>query len=741
MIRMIRVLNFLHWPLWLKMSTGFFVALAVPLVILAIVVRSSFAAFQSAEVQDRVIQDGQNHHEIVDAVLEDALVNLQLVASQDSIRQSVKVAADQAAPPTIEALSRLLKSNLDTFQQFRALRVVLRDGTGIGRATPFMVSTKQENDRENPAYSNANSALIQNRARAITIEIDGTIEISVTVDTLDGEAMGFLIATVDQRRTILERFSHEETRYPTYSYLVAANQNSAIIAPDRTLEVINQSPERLLIFQRAFDRQEGTELYESNDLGQVVGHYTPIYDPTQPNSVLFALVTELPINVLRNPVLEYASGARLFVAIIGLVGTIVLLILLFNQTIAVPLINLRQAVRAMTQGNFDQPLSMISRGDEIGQLNAALVDMRAHVRRLLDDLETRIAIRARDISATQDVSRYAANQRDLQTLMDQVVQLIVEKFPNIYHAQIYLLDADQQNAILRASTGEAGQSMLQRGHRLAVGSASVIGRATSEGQVIHVRDTRNSDIHKHNELLPETQAEVAIPLRLSEKVIGALDVQSQAPNAFSEDEVNILQTMADQVSVAIENARLYQESVRRLEEIEKVNRQATRRAWQEFVYSQRARQLSSYSGHISGIDLSDLRRQAIQQGKIVVGEVTERGTIPVALPIQLRGQTLGSVEWELYASGLNDHKLQLAQELANRLAVSLDNARLFQESQRVAERERIVSTIAAKLTPQTEINEILQMAVREAGQALRAPQVSIRLHHTNGSNQTHQNGN
>src|SRR4029079_7442790 len=133
-------------------------------------------------------------------------------------------------------------------------------------------------------------------------------------------------------------------------------------------------------------------------------------------------------------------------------------------------------------------------------------------------------------------------------------------------------------------------------------------------------------------------------------------------------------------------------------------------------------------------DLSALRKQAIQQNRIVVGSLTTNLTVPIAVPVQLRGQTLGAVEWEIPANDLDENKLQLAQELANRLAVSLDNARLFQESQRAAERERVVNNIAARLTPQTEIADILQTAVREVGQALRAPQVSIRLHRTNGSN-------
>jgi hypothetical protein len=160
---------------------------------------------------------------------------------------------------------------------------------------------------------------------------------------------------------------------------------------------------------------------------------------------------------------------------------------------------------------------------------------------------------------------------------------------------------------------------------------------------------------------------------------------------------------------------------------------------------QRLSELAADAGVATSTDLSQLRRKALEQGRLVVGEVTERETIPIAVPIGLRGHTLGAVEWELPAQGFGEDKLELARELANRFALSLDNARLFQESRRAIERERLVNTIAAKLTAQTNIDDILEIAVREVGQALRAPQVSIRLHtqspHGNGNGQTHPNGN
>ena len=459
-------------------------------------------------------------------------------------------------------------------------------------------------------------------------------------------------------------------------------------------------------------------------------------------------MTEADANIPVNQATSYFNSARLFPIIVGVTLIFVLLVILFNQIITPSLANLRQAMMGVSRGDFNQPIVGAARNDEIGAVNAAFLDMRVQVRNLLDDLEARVAARTRDIAATQEISRFAATQRNLQTLLDQVVQLIVEQFPNIYHAQIFLLDGERQYAMLRASTGEPGKVLLARGHRLAVGSVSVIGQVIEQQQNIIARDTATSQVHQRNEFLPDTRAELAIPLRVADEIIGALDVQSRYRNAFTEDEVKVLQTMADQIAVAIENARLYQEAVRRLEDIERANRIATLATWQEYIYGQRQRGLTSEAGLETKTDMSELRRNALSQGKIMTGTRTVNNTIPVAVPIQLGGQTLGVVEWELPADDLNVNKLQLAQELANRLAVSLDNARLFEESQRATERERIVNAIAAKLTPQTEISEILQTAVREVGQALRAPQVSIRLHqgtdtpitNGNGSNHSAMNG-
>lgn len=158
---------------------------------------------------------------------------------------------------------------------------------------------------------------------------------------------------------------------------------------------------------------------------------------------------------------------------------------------------------------------------------------------------------------TAMVSRQLTTQLDLEELLKQSVEVIRTQFEDIYHAQVFLVDKTTQQARLRASTGEVGQRLLSRQHALAVGGVSVIGKVTSNGEPVLVSDTRTDPVHKVNELLPNTLTELALPMRAAGGVIGALDVQSEKANAFSEEDIQTLQTLADQMAIAVENARLY----------------------------------------------------------------------------------------------------------------------------------------------------------------------------------------
>jgi len=159
-----------------------------------------------------------------------------------------------------------------------------------------------------------------------------------------------------------------------------------------------------------------------------------------------------------------------------------------------------------------------------------------------------------------NVSQQIVAQLDLQTLLDATVDLIRDQFEDIYHAQVFLINQEKNNAELRASTGEVGRKLMERRHALGVGSVSVIGRVTQTGNPVLASAASHDPVHRANELLPETRTELAVPLRSREGIIGALDVQSQKTNAFTQDDIDILQSLADQIAIAVENARLFQQA-------------------------------------------------------------------------------------------------------------------------------------------------------------------------------------
>ena len=179
--------------------------------------------------------------------------------------------------------------------------------------------------------------------------------------------------------------------------------------------------------------------------------------------------------------------------------------------------------------------------------------------------------RTDQLHAAAEVSRAASSVLEPETLIHQTVNLIRDRF-DYYYVGLFLLDPSGRWAVLKAGTGEAGRKMLTQGHELEVGGNSMVGWCTAHGQARIARDVGEESIRFDNPLLPETRSEMALPLISRGRVIGALTVQgveprafcpwAKRPRAFSDEDISVLQTMADQVANAIENARLLQETER-----------------------------------------------------------------------------------------------------------------------------------------------------------------------------------
>jgi GAF domain-containing protein len=302
---------------------------------------------------------------------------------------------------------------------------------------------------------------------------------------------------------------------------------------------------------------------------------------------------------------------------------------------------------------------------------------------------------------------------------------------------VFLIDETGQDAVLVASTGEPGRQLLARGHRLGVGSLSVIGRVTQAGQTVIARDTSTSPVHKKNEFLPNTRAEMALPLIRGTQVLGALDVQSTEPDAFTPEDQRTFETLAAQLAVAIDNARLFTETQRRTAEVENLNRLLMRTTWQTSLAAGRRRETLVAAAGPQATDApeewSPWELEAIETGQLVVSPPQPDGSVTLALPIILRGERLGAVEWTLPAGGDSESTRQTAQELVARLGITLENVRLLEQTEQQAQRERLVNRISGRLMTQTSVNQILETAVRELAQVLGTSQVSIQLKRPNGA--------
>jgi len=332
----------------------------------------------------------------------------------------------------------------------------------------------------------------------------------------------------------------------------------------------------------------------------------------------------------------------------------------------------------------------------------------------------------------QDVSRVL----DLNELLTSAVNTIRERF-NFYHVQVFLVDEKTDQATLVASTGEAGQRLLERKHQLAVGSRSVIGQVTARGEPIMAHNTENDPVHSRNELLPDTRSELALPISDGDRILGALDVQSSRANAFQNEDIQALQVMTNLLATAIRNARLFEAQIRSVEEnqrlfieteanlreIQRLNRQLTHSAWTDFLHGGNITTGITLESNriVDDLAWTDRLTQATQTRQPVTG-----GGI-IAVPVVLRGEVIGAIEVSADEDMPGSDTLEVVQAVADRLAISLDNARLFEEAQEATVQEQRINAIVAQLQSVSSVDDLLRVTLTELSQSLGAAHGAIRL--------------
>ncbi len=300
-----------------------------------------------------------------------------------------------------------------------------------------------------------------------------------------------------------------------------------------------------------------TELQASFD-GQpvvLIAHWVP--------SLETVLVAEVPQAVVFRQVNALAPFTGALLA--GTLALLALVVWLGATRLVRPLRELTQAAEHFAGGDFRRRAD-VERDDELGQLAWAFNRMAGELATLYRDLELRVEERTTQVQTAAEVAELAISAGRLDDLLARTVNLIVERFPQYYQASIFLVDEARRFAVLRESAGPAAEEFKRRGHKLAIGSSSLVGWATANNRPRVASDVTEDPIHFKNPLLPETRSEVAIPIAVGGQVLGALDVQSKDPDAFDEAAVRVLQTLANQIAAAIRNFRLLESAQVSLEE-------------------------------------------------------------------------------------------------------------------------------------------------------------------------------
>jgi len=283
--------------------------------------------------------------------------------------------------------------------------------------------------------------------------------------------------------------------------------------------------------------------------------------------------------------------------------------------------------------------------------------------------------------------------------------------------------------LLRAASSPGGRRMLAKGHRLRVGKEGLVGHATGEKQARIALDVGEDAVFFDNPDLSRTRSEVALPLMVGDEVLGALDVQSIDRQAFSEEDVTVLQTMADQVAIAISNARLVRRVQQSLETERRAYGQMTLEAWRTLIRSGIGSGQRYDPQRILPADGAwrETMVEAMKQGRSVVGGSGPGATVSV--PLKMRGQVIGVLDAHkpVGTGEWAEDELSLFQALVDQLEMALDSARLYQDAQRRAMEDRLVGEITARLRATMDVDAVLQTAVREVGSALGIERVELRL--------------
>lgn len=623
-----------------------------------------------------------------------------------------------------EELSAHLATLVGRLPGIRQLSVLSSpEGLVLASTNQELEGTTMATDR---AYTEGLAGLYRSKASVVPTTGAIMMTMSAPLRNAAGDLLGVVIMGLDldsMQHSILDRAG---LRSGWELYLVDSDERRVVgpsTAPGLGLELW---PEAVSLIR---GEDGGTGVYRNHQDELVIGTYKGIeaLDVVLLIEADYAAAVGDQLERLR---LSIVGGGFLVVVILG-VG-----IYLLSHHVAESLGDLSRRLSGVIEGEMRPlPVPYALRENEIGKVMRAYNAMVRHFGHRSAEMETQLEEgraslrrRSRQLQAATRISSAVSAIRDVSALLDEAVRLIPETF-DYDHAGIFLIDEARGYARLQAASSEGGQRMLARQHELQLGQG-IVGSVAQTGEPRIALDVGEDPVFFDNPDLPLTRSEMAVPLTVrdpaagTQSVIGVLDVQSNRAGAFSSEDVLVLQSMADQVALAIENARL-------LEETDQAMRELERRYGERVALSWSQRSGRGGPGYrYTGVAVVPLDTESSQPA---TREATIRdcgdGLRELCAPILIRDQVLGSVAFRqrVDEEPWDDEDVAMVSALCNHIGQALEHARLLNESQFRARRERLLGDLASRMRETLDTDLILQTAIREIGQTLGVSDIEVRM--------------
>lgn len=388
--------------------------------------------------------------------------------------------------------------------------------------------------------------------------------------------------------------------------------------------------------------------------------------------------------------------------------------------------------------NFRGKLEAFRLG-ELQLANRSLEDITATLeQRVIErttELETanrQVTRRAAQLHAITEVSEAIAQLQDPGEVLPVTTRLIGEFF-GFYHVGVFLIDSAREYAVLQAANSEGGKRMLDRNHRLKFGFG-VVGYSAQTGIPRIALDVGADAVYFDNPDLPKTRSEAALPMKIRGVTIGILDVQSTESGAFSNEDLQTLTALANQVAISLENTKLLSETRAALLQVQDIYDEFTRAEWSRTVTKAEQPGFRFNAGRIEMMEKALPNPEvleAIKKGEIIAGGTngsTERQNT-IAVPVKVRGEVIGVIHVESNddSKAWLESDVSLVAAVAERAAFALENARLFQDARRRAAKEQTISEASARISSANDIENILHTTAAELERVLGGSEILIRF--------------